>query len=71
MFFRRSLITTSFSAGGTIEKSILAQPDSQLALAIAAILIARALRLRHFALQAEINLTGAGALGHGLTLSST
>jgi hypothetical protein len=70
VFFGRSLISASFAAGGTIEQSILAKPYAQLTLAIAAILIARAFRLGHFALQAKINLAGAGALGHWLTLSS-
>jgi hypothetical protein len=69
LFFSRGVIPTSFTAGGTIEKPVLAQADSQLALAIAAILLARALRLGHFALQAKIDFAGAGARGHALTLS--
>jgi hypothetical protein len=63
------VISASFAAGGAVEQPILAKTDAQLALAIAAILFARALGLRHFALQAKIDFGGAGARGHGLTLS--
>jgi len=63
------VVAASFAAGGAVEKPIFAEADTQLALAIAAIFIARALGLSHFALQAKIDLGGAGARTHGLTLS--
>jgi hypothetical protein len=55
------VIAASFAAGGTVEESVLAEPYSQLALTIAAILVARAFRLRHFALQAKISFGRTGA----------
>jgi hypothetical protein len=55
------MITTGFAAGGTVQKPVLAETDAQLALAIAAILVARALGFSHFALQAKIDFGRAGA----------
>ena len=68
-FLRTGIVPTSLAAGGAIKKPVFAKTYAELALASAAVFLARALRLGHFALQADIGFGGSSAGVHRLTLS--
>ena len=60
----------SLAARSTIEEPIFAETYAELALASAAIFLARALRLRSLALQADVAFDGSSAGAHTLTFSA-
>ena len=60
-------VAAGLAAGRTIVKTVAAQPNVDLPLAGAAILLAVALFFAHFALHAAI--LGLGGSGHGRTLA--
>ena len=59
----------SLTTGGAIKKPIFAESYAELALASAAVFLARALRFGHFALQADVGFGGSSGGAHRLTLS--
>ena len=59
-----NFVSTGFAARCTIQQAVLAKPNTELALAQTAILIANALRLGQVALHAHIAFTGGSARGH-------
>ncbi len=63
-----SLVVAGFAAGWAIEQAILAEPDVNLTLAKAAILLAIALLFDHLALHADVFLPGSSG-AHEATLS--
>jgi hypothetical protein len=62
-------VPASLAAGGAVEEPIFAETYAELALASAAVFLARALRLRSLALQADVAFGGSSAGAHTLTLS--
>ena len=63
-------MAAGLTARSAIEKPILAKTYAELALAGAAIFLADALGLRHFALQADVGFRRSSAGAHRLTLSA-
>jgi hypothetical protein len=62
-------VPASLTTGGAIKKPIFAESYAELALASAAVFLARALRLGHFALQADVGFGSSSAGAHIVTLS--
>jgi hypothetical protein len=69
-FFWRGIVPASLPAWSAIEEPIFAKTYAELALASAAVFLARALRLRSLALQADVAFDGSSAGAHTLTLSA-
>jgi hypothetical protein len=63
-------VPASFAAGGAIKKPVFAKTYAELALAGAAVFLARALCLGSLALQTDVRFGGSSAGAHMLTLSA-
>lgn len=69
MLLVRGFVAASFAAGRTVEETIVAEADIQLALTKATELFAMALIFGHFALGADVFLSRSAGGAHAKTLS--